>query len=253
MAAQPPRRFPANNGLALLHAKALLLTGRYQEAAGLLSSLDLLPSGGVTDGLALFHEADLMLAVERTQKPRHSIRRCARSRRHGNGRRSWGPANPTPKKLMNVSRTGLSTSVISGSKPRQQPDERSRRSSPSSPAGTRTSLGRSSGPWWLSSPGAPPRAKCGCKPCSSKTPATGWPGGPRPSSPGGQPRSQPGCKTSIAGFSLTFRSERISRCRTVSDLDRQRASTQVQARIIRMAQAQATKGPPTFPWCQGSG
>ena len=49
----------------MLHAKALVLTGRYQEAAGLLASLDLLPSEGVTDARNLFHEAHLMLAVER--------------------------------------------------------------------------------------------------------------------------------------------------------------------------------------------
>ena len=65
VAADFARRFPANNGLALLHAKALLLTGHYQEAAELLSSLDLLPSEGVTDARTLFHEAHLMLAVER--------------------------------------------------------------------------------------------------------------------------------------------------------------------------------------------
>ncbi len=65
VAADSARRFPANTGLALLHAKALVLNGRYQEAAGLLSSLDLLPSEGVTDARALFHEAHLMLAVER--------------------------------------------------------------------------------------------------------------------------------------------------------------------------------------------
>ena len=65
LAADSARRFPANNGLALLHAKALVLNGRYQEAAGLLSSLDLLPSEGVTDARTLFHEAHLMLAVER--------------------------------------------------------------------------------------------------------------------------------------------------------------------------------------------
>ena len=65
VAADSARRFPANNGLALLHAKALVLTGHYQEAAGLLSSLDLLPSEGVTDARSLFHEAHLMLAVER--------------------------------------------------------------------------------------------------------------------------------------------------------------------------------------------
>ena len=48
----------------MLHAKALVSTGRYREAAVLLSTLSLLPSEGVTDARALFHEAHLMLAVE---------------------------------------------------------------------------------------------------------------------------------------------------------------------------------------------
>jgi len=65
VAADSARRFPANTGLAVLHEKALVLNGRYQEAAGLLSSLDLLPSEGVTDARTLWHEAHLMLAAER--------------------------------------------------------------------------------------------------------------------------------------------------------------------------------------------
>ena len=64
LAADSARRFPTNNALALLHAKILVSTGHYQEAARLLSSLELLPSEGVTDARSLFHEACMMLAVE---------------------------------------------------------------------------------------------------------------------------------------------------------------------------------------------
>jgi predicted Zn-dependent protease len=58
-------RFPANGALALLHAKALLVTGRHQAAADLLSSLNLLPCEGHTEAHSLFRESFLMLAVER--------------------------------------------------------------------------------------------------------------------------------------------------------------------------------------------
>ncbi len=68
VAADAALRFPANNALALLHAKSLVSTGHYQEAAALLSSLDLLPSEGVTVARALFHEAHLMVAVERMRE-----------------------------------------------------------------------------------------------------------------------------------------------------------------------------------------
>jgi tetratricopeptide (TPR) repeat protein len=61
------RRFPANDTLALLHAKTLLLTGRNQAAAKLLSSMHVLPAEGTTEARALFHEAFLLLAVERMQ------------------------------------------------------------------------------------------------------------------------------------------------------------------------------------------
>ena len=61
------RRFPANDALALLRAKSLLLTGQHQAAADLLSSLHVLPAEGTTEARALFHEAYLLLAVERFQ------------------------------------------------------------------------------------------------------------------------------------------------------------------------------------------
>jgi hypothetical protein len=65
VAADYARRFPANDTLALLHAKALLLTGHNHAAADLLSSLHVLPAEGTTEARALFHEAFLLLAVER--------------------------------------------------------------------------------------------------------------------------------------------------------------------------------------------
>jgi hypothetical protein len=67
VAADYARRFPANDTLALLHAKTLLLTGHNQAVADLLSSLHVLPAEGTTEARALFHEAFLLLAVERLQ------------------------------------------------------------------------------------------------------------------------------------------------------------------------------------------
>jgi tetratricopeptide (TPR) repeat protein len=61
------RRFPANDTLALLRAKSLLLTGQYKAAAEFLSSLHVLPAEGTTEARALFHEAYLLWAVERLQ------------------------------------------------------------------------------------------------------------------------------------------------------------------------------------------
>ena len=58
------RRFPSNDSLALLRAKALLLTGQYRAAAEFLSSLHVLPAEGTTEAHALFREAHLLLAVE---------------------------------------------------------------------------------------------------------------------------------------------------------------------------------------------
>ena len=58
-------RFPTNSMLALLHAKALVATQRYQAAVDRLNSLDLLPCEGSTEAHSLFREAHLMLAVAR--------------------------------------------------------------------------------------------------------------------------------------------------------------------------------------------
>jgi hypothetical protein len=57
-------RFPTNATLALLRAKLLLLTAQHQAAAELLATLHVLPSEGTTEARALFHEANLLLAVD---------------------------------------------------------------------------------------------------------------------------------------------------------------------------------------------
>jgi predicted Zn-dependent protease len=58
------RKFPANTVLALLHAKTLVLTRQYQEAANLLNSLNVLPCEGSTEARALYHQANMWLAVQ---------------------------------------------------------------------------------------------------------------------------------------------------------------------------------------------
>ncbi|MGC8642184.1 MAG: DUF5107 domain-containing protein, partial [Isosphaeraceae bacterium] len=64
-AAASARRFPECGNLALLHARVLVLTGRYGEAAEILSTREFLPAEGVTDARGLYHETHLMLAAER--------------------------------------------------------------------------------------------------------------------------------------------------------------------------------------------
>jgi tetratricopeptide (TPR) repeat protein len=65
VAADYTKRFPANDKLALLRAKTLLLTGQNQLAADFLASLHVLPAEGTTEARALFREAHLLLAVDR--------------------------------------------------------------------------------------------------------------------------------------------------------------------------------------------
>ena len=59
------RRFPKNDRLGLLRAKALIQTGQYSEAAEFLGKLEVLPAEGTTEARALFHEAFLRLALDR--------------------------------------------------------------------------------------------------------------------------------------------------------------------------------------------
>ena len=211
VAADSARRFPANNGLALLHAKALVLTGRYQEAAGLLSSLDLLPSEGVTDARSLFHEAHLMLAVERMR-----AKAFDQALRSIETARQWPEKLGSGKPYSGEVDERLEDWLVYHCQIGLKAPEEARRTLEKILAfqhgGHKNDPGQIIRALALKESGAPPRAERWCKPCSSKTPATSWPGGPRASSPGCRPRSQPGCKTSIAGFSLPFRSERISRC-----------------------------------------
>jgi len=65
VAADYAQRFPANDALALLRARSLLLTDQHQQAADLLSSLHVLPAEGTTAARTLFREANLLVAVDR--------------------------------------------------------------------------------------------------------------------------------------------------------------------------------------------
>jgi tetratricopeptide (TPR) repeat protein len=65
VAADYAQRFPTNGALALLHAKTLLVNGRHQGAANLLSALKLLPCEGNTEAHSLFRDSHLMVAIER--------------------------------------------------------------------------------------------------------------------------------------------------------------------------------------------
>jgi len=49
----------------MLYAKTLLLNKRYDECAKLLSHINILPFEGATIGRDLYHEAELMLAIEK--------------------------------------------------------------------------------------------------------------------------------------------------------------------------------------------
>jgi len=92
------RRFPENGTLAVLHAKALIRTGRCEPAANLLSSLHLLPSEGATEARGLFHEANLTLAIERLKEKKFS-----EAGRFARAARQWpenlGSGKPYPDAL----------------------------------------------------------------------------------------------------------------------------------------------------------
>ena len=57
-------RFPTNDTLTLLRAKALLLTGKYKETAAMLTALQVLPSEGTTEARSLLREANLLSAIQ---------------------------------------------------------------------------------------------------------------------------------------------------------------------------------------------
>ena len=54
---------PDNYMLGMLHAKSLLLNGRFAEASDALAKLNVLPYEGATEGRALYREAQLMLGA----------------------------------------------------------------------------------------------------------------------------------------------------------------------------------------------
>ena len=58
----------------MLHAKSLLLNGRFAEADGALRALNVLPYEGATEGRSLYREAQLMLAVEHAKAGRRTRR-----------------------------------------------------------------------------------------------------------------------------------------------------------------------------------
>lgn len=57
-----------NMMMAMLHAKTLLMNKKYRETDALLSTFNILPFEGATDGRMLYREAKLMQAVEALQK-----------------------------------------------------------------------------------------------------------------------------------------------------------------------------------------
>ena len=57
-------RFPSNDTLTLLRAKALLFTGKYMETAAMLTALQVLPSEGTTEARAFLREANLLSAIQ---------------------------------------------------------------------------------------------------------------------------------------------------------------------------------------------
>jgi len=79
----------------MLHAKALLAVGRYQEAAERLTRLQVLPYEGATEGRRLYRQAQLMVAVENLRKDD-----AARALRSVDAARLWpenlGAGKPYP-------------------------------------------------------------------------------------------------------------------------------------------------------------
>ncbi len=87
---------PENYILGMLHAKALLAVGRYQEAAERLTRLQVLPYEGATEGRRLYRQAQLMVAVENLRKDD-----AARALRSVDAARLWpenlGAGKPYPE------------------------------------------------------------------------------------------------------------------------------------------------------------
>ncbi|RPJ71617.1 MAG: DUF5107 domain-containing protein [Acidobacteria bacterium] len=73
---------PGNYIIGMLHAKSLLLNGRFAEADQALRALKVLPYEGATEGRGLYREAQLMLAVEHLKAGRveDGLKRVAAAR-----------------------------------------------------------------------------------------------------------------------------------------------------------------------------
>ncbi len=73
---------PENSILGMLRARALLLDGRYAEASGLMSRLNVLPHEGATEAHGLYREAELMVAVQEMKAGRFdaALKRIAAAR-----------------------------------------------------------------------------------------------------------------------------------------------------------------------------
>ena len=88
-------RFPGNYILGMLHAKALLANGRFDEAASRLARLNVIPYEGSSEGRRLHREAHLMLAVAALKKGDAAL-----ARREVDAARLWpenlGAGKPYP-------------------------------------------------------------------------------------------------------------------------------------------------------------
>ncbi len=62
------KKHPSNYIIGMLYARALLLNKRYKDCSALLSGIDILPFEGATIGRELYHEAELMQAIDEMKK-----------------------------------------------------------------------------------------------------------------------------------------------------------------------------------------
>lgn len=71
---QPFYRSHADNYIiGILYAKVLLLNKRYKECADLLTKIDILPFEGATIGRELYHEAELMQAIDNMGGKKYAV------------------------------------------------------------------------------------------------------------------------------------------------------------------------------------
>jgi len=64
---------PDNYIMGILNAKVLLLNKRYKDCTDLLTKINILPFEGATIGRELFHEAELMQAIDNMSVKRYSV------------------------------------------------------------------------------------------------------------------------------------------------------------------------------------